>query len=123
MVYMGTNFFLTTPNGSTGTDVHVGKRSGGWAFTFNAATVCDTEVRTRQEWERLVAMVGTGLFDEFGRRLTADEFWAEVDATTGKQSLRAHLEADDDLWARRLVERGDVWTDAEGWDFHRGDWC
>lgn len=119
MVYMGTNFFLTTPAGP----VHLGKRSGGWRFTFNAATVFDTEVRSRKEWERLAEMVNGTVTDEFGDTLTLTDFWVHVDVTARGRSLRAHLEADDDLWARRLVERGDVWTDAEGWDFHRGEWC
>lgn len=115
---MSTNFFLTLPACN---EVHLGKRSAGWAFTFNAATVMDTEVRTRTEWERLVAMAGGNVTDEVGREFVAAEFWAQVDATVGKRSTVAACAADE--FAARLVERGDVWTDADGWDFHRGDWC
>lgn len=116
---MGTNFTTTVD----GTQVHVGKRSAGWAFTFNAATVMDTQVRTRRQWENWMRMTGATVTGESVGEMTADEFWAMVDNTAGKRSFVTACAADTDDWVNRMTERGDCWTDQAGWDFHRGDWC
>lgn len=73
---MSTNFYLRSR--ATGTVEHVGKRSAGWAFTFQGQNF-----KTREEWERRLRAMGAQetVEDEYGREYTADEFLAEVDAT------------------------------------------
>lgn len=78
---MSTNFYLprACPNPCehcSVEDLHIGKRSGGWQFHFQA----HPGIRSRKDWEARVDEVGT-VTDEYGREYTPEQFWAEVDAT------------------------------------------
>jgi hypothetical protein len=75
-----TNFCITNPDGweqyspwdlfTEGTRVHLGKRSGGWKFTWNFH-----EEEYYQDKATLEAYVRSGrVIDEYGEELTPDEF-------------------------------------------------
>ena len=119
---MSTNFYATAtcdhpcahcqPEG-----IHIGKRSGGWTFGFEAHD--DLGLTTRKEWQAHLRQPGVAITDEYGQWYTLDEFDALVDRTRepwglGRIAPRRHSMLDGDEQAYR---------DPEGWDFWRGAFC
>jgi len=77
---MSTNFYIKHDASITGFNgrEHIGKRSSGWAFTFQGRNH-----KTRYAWERRLNAMGAGecIVDEYGRELTCDEFIQAVNYT------------------------------------------
>ena len=122
---MSTNFYATAtcehpcahcqPDG-----IHIGKRSGGWTFGFEAHD--DLGLTTRKAWQAHLRQPGVAIIDEYGQRYTPDEFDALVDRTREPWGTNKIEPARRDGWNDWLREYDDRhYRDAEGWDFWRGE--
>lgn len=81
---MGTNYYLHE-NACTachrGDVLHVGKSSVGWAFIFRGHP--DRGIVTSVDWRKRIAESLCGLYDEYDRLVTPEEFWELVEAKRG----------------------------------------
>lgn len=117
---MSTNFYLpqTCSNPCTHCSVeslHIGKRSAGWQFHFRA----HSDVRSRKDWEALVAEVGT-VTDEYGQEYTPERFWAEVDETRkpwGPDGIAPRTRHGMRGQQGIPLEDSRAFRDTQGWDF------
>lgn len=75
---MGTNYYHRTNVcehcGRGDDDVHIGKSSGGWTFSFHGTA----EIRSWEDWLK-VLRGGGEIFDEYERRVTLRDFIKLVD--------------------------------------------
>ena len=74
---MSTNFYIRTGNDDT-SDQHIGKRSAGWVFTFNAQVN-----KTYDGWMETLLNLGPDqiIIDEYNQTYTVEEFVEEVQET------------------------------------------
>ena len=72
---MSTNFYIRQADGNR---EHIGKRSAGWAFTFEA-----TNHKTVASWRRRLNGLGERelIEDEYSREMSVEEFWQQAYAT------------------------------------------
>lgn len=121
---MSTNFYIREASVSVETgkrvfeDTHIGKRSGGWTFNFNAR-----EHRTVEEWRQRLANLPTNarIIDEYNAPYTPEEFWREVEETKQPWGIRGMMPQ-----TLRPSIRGDNparrWLD-EGYGFSNYEFC
>ena len=119
---MGTNFYIRTPPTCGGqcsrhcpseVEIHLGKSSAGWTFTFRAypdlaevPELVTWEVKDFESWSRLLDLGPA--FDEYGRAITADELLAKIEVKRGP--------------GHRHHEEGyGAFRDADGNDFIAGE--
>jgi hypothetical protein len=115
---MGTNFYYRKRSGLFGSDVeelHIGKQSAGWQFTFRAYKGEDGKIAIEswKTWKEILTRSKAGkIFDEYGKEFTAQEFIHMVEATsTGKNHVDfASYETN-------------TWNDPEGWSFSLTEFC
>ena len=74
---MSTNFYATATcdhpcEHCRPEELHIGKRSGGWTFAFEAHD--DRGLTTRKAWQAHLRQPGVAITDEYGQRYTPDEF-------------------------------------------------
>lgn len=95
-------------------DLHVGKRSMGWTFGFQALP----GIRARKDWEAQIAQVGK-VVDEYGVEHSPEEFWAIVDETREASDGRAPLVRAKSKGRHGIPIDDDPrsYLDPEGWDF------
>jgi hypothetical protein len=76
---MGTNFYLLqnvcTQCHKPDEVLHIGKRSFGWCFTFQGFE----NIKTTDEWKRLMQIPNSIIEDEYHHAHTFDDFWKMVD--------------------------------------------
>ena len=124
---MGTNFYATTgcpnPCAHCAPDVlHIGKRSGGWTFGFQAYP--ELGLTTRKAWQAHLRQPGVAITDEYDRAFTPDDFDALVDRTREPWGPNKLEPARRDGWNDWLREYDDRhYRDPDGWDFWRGEFC
>jgi hypothetical protein len=124
---MGTNFYLISPEplslyhnpDFTDNRYHIGKRSYGWQFAFQAHTVgCYPGVASFADWIRIFETTPDArIEDEYGREYNVVEFCKDVVLPTkGKMGREEHLKE------ARLFPK-ETWEDEEGWMFCDYDFC
>jgi len=120
---MGTNYYLPPDCGGTcyhctDTGLHIGKRSAGWTFGFQAHP--DEGLTSWKAWQERITTVGV-VIDEYGERFSPTEFTALVEAT--RQPLGPNGIEPIRRYDRRIRIDGDSRStrDADGWDFWDGD--
>ena len=102
--------------------LHIGKRSGGWTFGFEAHD--DRGLTTRKEWQAYLRKPGVAITDEYGQQYTPDEFDALVDRTRepwGPNRIEPRRRDGWNDWTGTWDDRR--YRDPEGWDFWRGEFC
>lgn len=108
---MGTNYYLHERRcdlcGKSDRVMHIGKSSGGWAFSFRAYDDIRSETAWRGKIEEAVALGGQ-IRDGFENVRTPDEFWSLVDE---KRSLKKH--AVEHPQYSFLDDKGNSFTDEE----------
>jgi len=87
---MGTNYYLRTnicECCNRYDEVHIGKSSAGWSFTFHGME----SIRTAAHW---AAEFAKGrIFDEYGDETSVEDFWKLVEA---KRLNKRHADAHPD---------------------------
>ena len=70
---MGTNYYArenACPTCGKGNEIHIGKSSGGWTFSFHAVDEWETEegvpIRSYKDWIRFLSKDNVKIFDEYG---------------------------------------------------------
>lgn len=124
---MGTNFyaiFKACPHCGHGESIHIGKRSAGWKFSFHGT---DT-IRSWVDWKEKLSDPSVLIQNEYGERLTFDEFRQTVEATEGHDldHINECLEGVNSPYhtreyARNGLKNGSLWHDPEGWSFSSGE--
>lgn len=81
---MGTNFYLVenacSHCGRSDEKRHIGKRSGGWKFTWRGYTRVPPFLTTYREWAARIGDPLNHVVDEYGHRYAGHEFLAMVQA-------------------------------------------
>lgn len=74
---VSTNFYIRTGNDDT-SDQHIGKRSAGWVFTFNAQVN-----KSYDDWMKALLNLGPDqiVMDEYNQTYTVEEFVDQVQET------------------------------------------
>ncbi|GAA1937291.1 hypothetical protein GCM10009689_17270 [Brevibacterium antiquum] len=95
-------------------DLHIGKRSVGWQFSFRAYP----SIQSRRDWEARVAEVGS-VMDEYGQELSPVQFWAAVDATREPRSGGSAPLSHFGMRGKQNIPVNDpnLFLDDQGWDF------
>ncbi len=108
---MSTNFYIRTPDdvAVAGEGEHIGKRSAGWVFNFEARNH-----KTLAAWRRRLDSLGDRetVTDEYGAPYTTEEFWNAVYATREYQGRPGRVmdepgESLGDILRAALEARGD----------------
>ena len=113
---MGTNWYLfnTRAGQEAGFEgMHIGKRSCGWVFHFQAYP--ELNIRTVKDWKFHTKM--GFIYDEYGDEYTYDKFWKIVEETK---------EPDDGMQPTILYypENNDRnWWEDEGFSFSSYEFC
>lgn len=99
---MGTNFYVITEKcehcGRGNEDIHLGKSSMGWMFSFNYNSgKYYKNVPEMREWLR-----DKEIIDEYDRSVDPKDFWDLVEA---KQDGMAGTEIDFDIDGYRFIDR------------------
>jgi len=119
---VGTNFYIreSSIDNSTGEvvyeDIHIGKRSGGWVFTFNGQVF-----RSVVLWRAATRQIPANMqiVDEYGDPHTYDDFWDSVEQTKkpwGPRKIRPQINAYSQFEPRKSRQ----WVD-EGFAFYNGE--
>jgi len=119
---MGTNYYwhkepCPTCNHSEN-KYHVGKSSGGWAFTFQALQQYESPIERpimcADDWREVLARPDGKLFDEYGKQMAPEDFWHLVELKKdGKQHA---VETKEAYWGS--TDR--TWLDKDGHSFCTG---
>ena len=122
---MGTNYFHRTnicESCNRYKEVHIGKSSGGWEFSFQG--YIDTEhlprIKSFEDWKKEL-QTGNKIFDEYGREYSYEEFVKLVeDKKGGKFNGKPNLNHFDSCTeAGYNMERD--WKDEQGHSFTSAD--
>ena len=124
---MSTNFYATAAcdhpcEHCQPEELHIGKRSAGWTFGFEAHD--DLGLTTRKAWQAYLRQPGVAITDEYGQQYTPDEFDALVDKTRepwGPNRIEPRRRDGWNDWTGTWDDRR--YRDPEGWDFWRGEFC
>ncbi len=77
---MGTNYYArldACPHcGRSDDELHIGKSSGGWTFSFRA----HENIRSWRDWQEFLAKPNVRIFDEYGEEKTVTEFTQLVES-------------------------------------------
>jgi len=133
---MGTNFYHKTRRGFLGLfgceeERHIGKRSGGWQFSFrgykgysdNYALGMEKTIiiGSWQDWKRILKH--GRIFDECGKRWSYAYFVAMVEQSRKPGSLNHYDETEKDYRHYYNNFDGENWKDSEGWSFSTTEFC
>ncbi|MEL6493567.1 MAG: hypothetical protein AAFQ41_00405 [Cyanobacteria bacterium J06623_7] len=100
---MGTNYYLrfnTCPNCDRANELHIGKSSGGWRFSFRGyIDSFDVEelipdklpIKNIQDWRRVIDREDCRIFDEYETEHTKESFYSLITQKSGLQSHAAYV--------------------------------
>jgi hypothetical protein len=113
-----TNFYQRyniSEDGSEYFERHIGKRSGGWEFSFRGydGRGGAPKIRSWADWKFHLLKEGR-IFDEYGTEYTAPEFVTIVEKTKGEKN---HYD-----YSGYIDPRND-WQDQDGWSFSATEFC
>jgi hypothetical protein len=103
---MGTNFFAEQQNGP---DIHLGKRSMGWQFTFNGSAF-----QSLWDVQQVISRADVTIVSERGEELSPDDFRDMVQGSLGGRT-HASEGTRQDFPAIEI-------TESDGFEFVTGDW-
>lgn len=114
---MGTNFyhrFNVSEDGSEYFERHIGKRSGGWEFSFRGydGRGGEPKIRSWADWKFHLLKEGK-IFDEYGTEHGPAQFIAMVEKTKGEKNHYVYS---------GFVGPND-WQDQDGWSFSATEFC
>lgn len=105
-------------------EIHIGKSSYGWTFSFHAVTDWEYEsligytgndlpkrIESASEWKQWTDDPAFEIYDEYRQKISSDEFWAKVESK--KSSKHNH--------AKKGYQNS--FLDVDGNSFTRGEFC
>lgn len=105
---------------------HIGKRSYGWEFSFQAWSACEFyEIRSWDTWKKVIMKFG-GVVNEDGKIIPAGQFIELVEDTrelllNADGSARRPLNHYDYCKENHPNTLHNQWKDEDGWSFTHGD--
>jgi len=120
---MGTNYYARVRHCdkcNRGDDLHIGKSSMGWKFSFRGHRDHSPPLTTEQAWRDFLRDVP--IFDEYGDRVEYEEFWTRA-INPERSKLRDHIDYlkagpyHDREYVERRTATGDLWHDEKGNSF------
>lgn len=88
---MGTNYYYRTNAcktcGHSEYEIHIGKNSYGWQFSFQSAYEC----RSWKDWQLLFESCEGDIYDEYGDKMSVKDF-KELVKTKQIKGLKNHAE-------------------------------
>ena len=113
MIVIGTNYFVASPAcktcGHSEKDLHIGKSSGGWTFSFHATD----EIRSWTDWKE--HLIGKTIINEYGDETTLPELIELVNRKVDSKYNHS-VEAEEYGW-------DDCFLDPEGHSFSTAEFC
>ena len=107
---MGTNYYYKPnpcPTCGHGKEIHIGKSSGGWTFSFHGTYT----IKAYSDWVSLFRSGGV-IVDEYGSNKTIDEFCNLVASKSREKQNHAKVYPNDRCW-----------LDEAGNGFCAGEFC
>lgn len=118
---MGTNFYVdadsTCNNPEHAEVLHIGKRSGGWKFGFHA--IPERGLTSWAAWQQFLA--GRTIRDEYGEEMSLVTFAAKVEATHQPWGTLGTPPICRIEYLGTSIDPKREYHDAEGYDFHEGE--
>lgn len=118
---MGTNYYWradSTPcptcgHDPEGSEIHIGKSSAGWEFSFHGTD----EIRSWVQWQEKIAS-GGAIIDEYGREIDLPTFRRTVEERSHPGGL---LNPFDYCAVHHPEYNRNEWKDPEGYSFSPGE--
>lgn len=94
---MGTNYYARLKPcqhcGLSKTELHIGKSSAGWTFSFHAIDSWDHDVQIKSwpEWMAFLMRPDVAIYDEYDRLISLEKFLALVDSKRSEKHNHAKL--------------------------------
>lgn len=108
-------------------EIHIGKSSYGWTFSFHAFREGDYEslatvgIKSYKEWIDLLENIKGGIYDEYGQEISLDEFKNLVKSKEKEKfNHTTYCQNSENSWDRRHAEVN-CFLDEEGHSFSYGD--
>lgn len=120
---MGCNFYIVEPltvnnkseaNPYDRQNIHMGKSSAGWTFSFHAVAEMKTAKEHMAYYQYLVS-VGWQIFNDYGEELTFNEFNCMVEAKKNSPHNQEREYPSNIEWGKN------GWLDPEGNSFSAGE--
>lgn len=122
---MGTNFYAIynkCEHCGRSDEMHLGKQSAGWRFTFQSIERYDLKLTTARGWFAFLQQPGTFIEDEYGNKYTFDEFKKRVRFFDGRSTAEWNGLHYTGCTREQWTEWGKHdYKDDEGYDFCRVD--
>jgi len=123
---MGTNYYLRKnicPCCSRYDEIHIGKSSAGWSFSFHGFRKENDEgliIISYKDW--LKELQNGEIYDEYGRKVTLEEFMKLVEnKKDASLNHTAYCRNSDCEFNRKHAEEY-CWLDESGNSFQAGEW-
>lgn len=125
---MGTNYYIKKKERKVKEpDLHIGKNSWGWQFSFQAYEADDyygtPELKSKEQWLEYIFLNSDSIYDEYNENISFNEFLEILEAkqpgsirkVDGFVNLNHHIECSKTNWAQYS------YLDPEGWSFTTSD--
>jgi hypothetical protein len=137
---MGTNYYLEHNHCvkcKRLDEIHIGKNSWGWSFSFHGKRKDEwsdesmEEIKSWQDWKKLIAKDGAIIRNEYDEIVSAKEF-IEIVENVKEDDLNhtAYMREDykkkyGHKYSKEEFERmlQNLWIDEEGYSFQEGEFC
>lgn len=116
---MGTNYYYrynTCNCCQRYEELHIGKSSGGWTFSFHAIDEGRTKINSWKEWREHLQLSGGRIFNEDGECISFVEFKALIEAKKNEKLNHTNY----CMEHHREHALRDCFLDSEGHSFNRG---
>jgi hypothetical protein len=116
---MGTNYYHRTnicKHCGRYDELHIGKLSAGWRFTFRGYRSDGLDIITYRDWLEILGP-NPSIFDSYGRQVTLEEFKELVENSMKGVSHCEEMKKDSwyDIFKHQL------WVDLDGYDFNEAE--
>lgn len=113
---MGTNYYFQyyTENGRA-KDLHIGKKSAGWQFSFRGycRKSFEREIKSFADWKLLFSSLEGEIFNEYDEKISLKDFLKIVEnSKREKYNHTTYCKKYYSEYAKRCC-----WLDEEGWSF------
>lgn len=108
---MGTNYYVRyniCKECERYDEIHIGKSSAGWTFTFQAQED-EVTIKSYKEWLSFLSKKGVKIFDEYNRKISLQKFKELVEAKRNERNNHAKQYPEGSF----LDEKGNSFSEGE----------